>query len=82
MRVDEPMLSMVASFLRDVGYQSNTLEFWNACDLIGGPKEFRLGAAFDDGKGEPMQSNPVSHGCPPTRFKKISVINTRTKKGA
>ncbi len=68
--------------LRDVGYQSNTLEFWNACDLIGGPKEFRLGAAFDDGKGEPMQSNPVSHGCPPTRFKKISVINTRTKKGA
>jgi TldD protein len=68
--------------LRDVGYQSNTLEFWNACDLIGGPKEFRLGAAFDDGKGEPMQSNPVSHGCPPTRFKKISVINTRAKKGA
>lgn len=68
--------------LRDVGYQSNTLEFWNACDLIGGAKEFRLGSAFDDGKGEPMQSNPVSHGCAPTRFKKISVINTRSKKGA
>jgi TldD protein len=72
----------VTRALRDVGYQSNTLEFWNSCDLIGGEKEFRLGSAFDDGKGEPVQSNPVSHGCPPTRFKRISVINTRTKKGA
>jgi len=72
----------VTRALRDVGYQSNTLEFWNACDLIGGPKEFSIGSAFDDGKGEPGQSNPVSHGCPPTRFKKISVINTRAKKGA
>lgn len=72
----------VTRALRDVGYQSNTLEFWNACDLIGGAQEFRLGSAFDDGKGEPAQSNPVSHGCPPTRFRKISVINTRAKKGA
>jgi TldD protein len=72
----------VTRALRDVAYQSNTLEFWNACDLIGGAREFRLGAAFDDGKGEPMQSNPVSHGCPPTRFRKISVLNTRSKKGA
>lgn len=72
----------VTRALRDVAYQSNTLEFWNACDLIGGAREFRLGSAFDDGKGEPMQSNPVSHGCPPTRFKSISVLNTRAKKGA
>ncbi|MCA3013015.1 MAG: TldD/PmbA family protein [Myxococcaceae bacterium] len=72
----------VTRALRDVAYQSNTLEFWSACDLIGGPSEWRLGSAFDDGKGEPVQSNPVSHGCPPTRFKKISVLNTRAKKGA
>ncbi len=72
----------VTRALRDVGYQSNTLEFWNACDLLGGPSEFRMGSAFHDGKGEPGQSNAVSHGCPPTRFKKISVINTRAKKGA
>lgn len=72
----------VTRALRDVAYQANTLEFWNACDLIGGANEFRLGSAFDDGKGEPAQSNPVSHGCAPTRFKKISVLNTRAKKGA
>ena len=36
-------------------------------------------AAFEsdcnDGKGEPMQSNPVSHGCPSARFRGVSVIN-------
>jgi TldD protein len=65
--------------VRDVAYQSNTPEFWNSCDLLGGAKDWQLGAAFDDGKGEPMQSNPVSHGCPPARFKKVNVLNTRSQ---
>jgi TldD protein len=65
--------------LRDVAYQSNTLEFWHAVDLIGGPASWRLGGAMGDGKGEPSQSNAVSHGCPPVRFKKINVLNTNTK---
>ena len=29
-----------------------------------------------DGKGQPGQSNAVSHGCPPCRFKNINVLNT------
>jgi|APLak6261675434_1056106.scaffolds.fasta_scaffold02632_2 TldD protein len=66
--------------LKDVGYQSNTPSFWKSCDLLGGPSTWQLGSAFDDGKGEPGQSNPVSHGCPSARFRGVSVINT--KKGA
>jgi TldD protein len=68
--------------LKDLGYQSNTPEFWKSCDLIGGASSWQLGSAFDDGKGEPGQSNPVSHGCPVARFKKVNIINTREGKGA
>lgn len=72
----------VTRALKDVGYQSNTPAFWKSCDLLGGPSSWQLGSAFDDGKGEPMQSNPVSHGCPPARFRQVNVINARTGKGA
>ena len=62
--------------LRDVAYQANTIEFWNSCDLIGGPSSWFLGGSMNDGKGEPSQSNAVSHGCPPARFKKVNILNT------
>jgi TldD protein len=29
-----------------------------------------------DGKGEPNQSNAVSHGCSTARFRRIHVLNT------
>ena len=38
-------------------------------------------AAFNDGKGEPTQSNAVSHGCPVARFRQINVLNTGAKRG-
>ncbi|HEY9225209.1 MAG TPA: TldD/PmbA family protein, partial [Gemmatimonadaceae bacterium] len=47
----------IAGMLKDVAYQSNTLQFWGAMDMIGGPKSYWLGGAFNDGKGEPSQSN-------------------------
>ena len=62
--------------LRDVAYQSRTADFWNACDGVGGKSEYLLPGVFNDAKGEPGQSNPVSHGCPPSRFRQINVINT------
>ncbi len=55
--------------LRDVAYQANTIDFWSSCDMIGGAGTYRLGGTFSDGKGEPGQSNAVSHGCPPARFR-------------
>ena len=66
----------ITGMLKDVAYQMRTPEFWNAMDMIGGRRSYELGGAFGDGKGQPAQSNAVSHGCPPTRHKQINVINT------
>ncbi|MCC7052444.1 MAG: TldD/PmbA family protein [Gemmatimonadaceae bacterium] len=69
----------VTGMLKDVAYQMRTPEFWNALDMLGGRKSYMLGASFFDGKGQPGQSNAVSHGCPPTRHRQINVINTGRK---
>jgi TldD protein len=68
----------LAGALRDVAYHSNTIDFWHACDMLGGARHVELHGSLVDGKGEPAQSNPVSHGCPPARFSGIDVLSTRT----
>ncbi|HEU5259815.1 MAG TPA: TldD/PmbA family protein [Gemmatimonadales bacterium] len=65
--------------LKDVAYQSRTADFWNAMDMIGGPRSYELHGSFFDGKGQPGQINAVSHGCPPARFRDVTVINTGRK---
>jgi TldD protein len=70
-----------AEMLRDVAYQSRTPDFWNACDGIGGKATYALGGAFNDGKGEPVQSNAVSHGCPVARIRNVRVLNTGAEGG-
>jgi TldD protein len=62
--------------LKDVAYQMRTPEFWNGMDMIGGPSTYFVGGSFNDGKGQPAQSNAVSHGCPAARFRGVNVINT------
>jgi TldD protein len=69
------------AMLRDVAYQSRTPDFWGACDGLGGEATYELGGALNDGKGEPGQSNAVSHGCPVARFRQINVLNTRPRRG-
>lgn len=66
----------IAGMLRDVAYQSRTTDFWGACDGLGGKSTYSLPGTFNDGKGEPGQSNAVSHGCPTARFRNINVLNT------
>jgi TldD protein len=66
----------VAGMLRDVAYQSRTTDFWGACDALGGQSTYLIPGTFNDGKGEPSQSNAVSHGCPSARFRQINVLNT------
>jgi TldD protein len=68
------------AMLRDVAYQSRTPDFWGACDGLGGEDTYELGGAMNDGKGEPTQSNAVSHGCPVARFRQINVLNTRPRR--
>ncbi|MCY7379347.1 MAG: TldD/PmbA family protein [Gemmatimonadaceae bacterium] len=69
----------VIGMLKDVAYQIRTPEFWNALDMMGGRASYEMGASFFDGKGQPAQSNAVSHGCVPSRFRNINVINTGRK---
>ena len=62
--------------VRDAAYQSRTPDFWASCDGLGGPATYKLWGTSADGKGEPGQTNAVSHGCPPARFRQVTVLNT------
>lgn len=66
----------IVGMLRDVAYQANSQEFWNSCVEIADSNDYRLGGAFGDGKGQPPQSNSVSHGSSTARFNGVNVINT------
>jgi len=65
--------------LKDVAYQFRTPDFWKSLKAIGGPKSYHLGGAFGDAKGQPGQSNSVSHGCVPSLFQQVNIINTGRK---
>src|SRR6478609_4265034 len=69
----------IVGMLKDVSYQANTQEFWNSCTAIADESDYRLGGAFNDGKGQPAQSNAVSHGSSTARFNGVNVINTARK---
>ena len=69
----------ITGMLKDVAYQANTQEFWNSCVAVADKEDYRLGGAFNDGKGQPGQSNAVSHGSATTRFNGVNVINTARK---
>jgi TldD protein len=62
--------------LARVAYQSRTPDFWQACDGIAAQSLWRQFGTPNDGKGEPMQVNAVSHGCAPARFRQVNVIQT------
>jgi len=62
--------------LSRVAYQSRTPDFWQACDGIAGPSYWEQHGALSCGKGEPMQTSSMSHGCAPARFRGITVIET------
>jgi TldD protein len=66
----------VGPMIADVAYQSRTPDFWQACDQIGDQSTWRNVGLNRDGKGEPGQINAMSHGCPPSRFRGITVIRT------
>ncbi len=66
----------IVGMVKDCAYQATTTNFWKSLDMLGGRSSYFLGGTFNDGKGEPGQSNQVSHGCPACRFTNINVINT------
>jgi TldD protein len=67
----------ITQMLRDVAYQSNTVEFWNSCDAICDERSWQMGATYYCGKGQPEQVSPCSHGAAPARFRNVNVLNTK-----
>ena len=63
----------IVGMLRDVAYQSNTQEFWNSCVAICDQRDYALGGAFNDGKGQPPQISAVSHGSATTQIGRAHV---------
>jgi TldD protein len=59
-----------------VAYQSRTPDFWQACDAIAGRSYWQQFGFPGDAKGEPQQRNAMSHGCAPSRFRQIRVLET------
>ena len=66
----------IVGMLKDVAYQIRTPEFWNSLDMLGGEKSYMMCGAFGDAKGQPAQVNAITHGCVPSRFHNVNVINT------
>ncbi|MDQ4144369.1 MAG: TldD/PmbA family protein, partial [Actinomycetota bacterium] len=66
----------LAGQLKDVAYQSTTVDFWNSMEAVGAPETYLLGGAFNCGKGQPGQIAPVSHGAPVALFRQVNVLNT------
>ncbi len=62
--------------VRNPFYTGITPRFWNSCDAVCGPSEWRLWGITSCGKGDPMQVMHVGHGASPARFRDVTVGST------
>jgi TldD protein len=58
-------------------YFGVTPEFWKKCTAICGPEEWQMWGWIFCGKGDPIQSMTVGHGCAPARFDGVHIGNSR-----
>jgi TldD protein len=63
----------ITRMVTDVTYNAITTDFWANLDLIGGPETWKMFGTGGDAKGQPTQTNSISHGSPYIRIKKILV---------
>ncbi len=63
----------ITGIVKEPTYFGITTEFWNSCDWICGPEEWKHHGTFHCGKGEPGQAMQLSHGVAPARFKNTVV---------
>ena len=71
----------VVGQVRDAAYQGTTTDFWGSLEAVGGPQTWLLHGADNCGKAQPGQVAGVSHGCPTSLFRGVTVLNT-TAEGA
>src|SRR5882762_9761052 len=63
----------VTRMVTDVTYNAITTDFWANLDLIGSQETWKMFGTGGDAKGQPTQTNSISHGSPHIRIKKIMV---------
>ncbi len=59
--------------LKNPTYQGITTQFWNSCDFICGPGDWKPWGVVNCGKGQPGQVAEITHGTAPARFRKVRV---------
>jgi TldD protein len=57
----------------DVTYNAITTDFWGNLDGMTGPKEYQKFGTGGDAKGQPTQTNSISHGSPWILIRKMMV---------
>ncbi|HKB11352.1 MAG TPA: TldD/PmbA family protein, partial [Vicinamibacterales bacterium] len=59
----------VTRMVTDVTYNAITTDFWANLDLIGSQETWKMFGTGGDAKGQPTQTNSISHGSPYIRIK-------------
>lgn len=59
--------------LKNPTYQGITTQFWNSCDFVCGPEEWKPWGVTNCGKGQPGQVAEITHGAAPARFRKVKL---------
>jgi TldD protein len=57
----------------NVTYNAITTDFWGNLDAISGKDSWEMHGTGGDAKGQPTQTNSISHGSPYLRIRKILV---------
>ncbi len=55
----------LGQMLKNATYTGITPQFWNACDAIAGPQDWKIWGTNNCGKGEPPQGARTAQGCAP-----------------
>jgi len=63
----------ITRMVTDVTYNAITTDFWGNLDGITGPNEYQKHGTGGDAKGQPTQTNSISHGSPWLLIRKIMV---------
>jgi len=63
----------LGALVKNASYTGITPEFWRACDGVADSDWWRIWGVANCGKGEPMQTMRVAHGCSAARFRKVRV---------
>jgi TldD protein len=63
----------ITRMVTNVTYNAITTDFWGNLDAVSGRESWRLFGTGGDAKGQPTQTNSISHGSPWLRIRKIMV---------